>query len=256
MGAWIERPRSLIRYRRRRASGQPPDEPRASRGLERQRRAAIELIRERRAEINILADLYDVSADAIAGVTLWDALEDPYRRPVLRLGPGKVHPCELGRKSDARRAEEAGLLPFTAGGPVRRMRLLRRSEAALAYIAAIFAYHAGNYESIAGVDIRGDPAILCTLYQGGASELRARRLARRRVSDPDAQPVPGDEMGPWVEAQRAFIRGLLGRPGPIVPAPSVRDPIAFPRPLIAALEVGDPGYPGAAMRTTGDTVHG
>lgn len=256
MGAWIERPRSLIRYRRRRASGQPPDEPRASRGLERQRGAAIELIREWRAEIHVVADLYDVSAEAIAGVILWDALEDPYRRPVLRLGPGKVHPCELGRKSDARRAEEAGLLPFTVGGPVRRMRLLRRSDAALAYIAAILAYHASNYESIAGVDIRSDPAILCTLYQGGASELRATRLARRRVSDPDAKPVPGDEMGPWVQAQHAFIGALLARPGPTVPDPSVSDPFVFPRALVAALGVGDPEYPGAAMRTTGDTVHG
>ena len=34
----------------------------------------------------------------------------------LRLGPGKVHPLELGRKSDAERAEEAGLTWFTPGG--------------------------------------------------------------------------------------------------------------------------------------------
>jgi hypothetical protein len=215
-GAWVKRQRSLLRYRRRRASGRQPYEPRSSRGLERQRLRVVALIREWRSEIRVLAGVYNVSADAIAGVMLWDAVENPYRRPLLRLGPGKVHPCELGRKSDAERAEDAGLAPFTPGGVVSRLRILRRPEGALVYIAAILAYHAANYESIAGVNIRADPAVLCTLYQGGASEARATRLARRRARDLGARPLAGDEMGPWVETQRAFIRGLLAEPGPIV----------------------------------------
>lgn len=136
------------------------------------------------------------------------------------------------------------------------MRLLRDTEGALLYIAAILAYHAGNYESIAGVDIRADPAILCTLFQGGASELRAARLARRRASDPGARPIPGDEMGPWVETQREFIRGLLTQPAPISAAADAPDPVALPRRSAASPVVGDRGYSGAAMRTAGDTAHG
>ena len=221
MGVWVKRPRSLLRYRRRRASRLQPSEPRSSRGLERQRLTAVALIRDWRTEIRLLAGLYSVSADAIAGVILWDAVENPYRRPLLRLGPGKVHPLELGRKSDAERAEEAGLTPFTPGGAVGRLRILRRPGGALVYIAAILAYHAANYESIAGVDIRADPAVLCTLYQGGASEARARRLARRRARDLGAKPHAGDEMGPWVETQRVFIRGLLATPGAFVAALTV-----------------------------------
>jgi hypothetical protein len=211
---WVKSSRTPLRYRRRRASGRHPHEPRSSRGRERQRLAALALIGEWRAEIHALAARYDVSAEAIAGALLWDALENPYRRPFLRLGPGKVHPCELGRKSDAERAEEAGLVPFAPGGAVRRLRILRRPEGALAYIAGILAYHAANYEAIAGVDIRADPAVLCTLYQGGDSEARAARLARRRARDPGARPRAADEMGPWVDSQRDFIHALLAQPDP------------------------------------------
>jgi hypothetical protein len=240
IGAWVKRPRSVIRYRRRRETGLHPSEPRSSRRRERQRLAALTLIGEWREEIFVLAALYNVSAEAIAGVILWDAAEDPYLRVVLRLGPGKVHPYEIGRKSDAKRAEEAGLAPFAPRGPVSRLRILRRPEGALVYITAILAYHARNYESIAGVDIREDPAILCTLYQGGASELRAARLARRRAEDPSAKPIPGDEMGPWVGTQLAFVRGLLEQPAPVAPAPAARDDfVASPRSRTAGLLVWD-----------------
>jgi hypothetical protein len=184
--------------------------PRSSRGRERQRRHAIALVADWRAEIHGLAARYDVSAEAIAGAVLWDALENPYRRPWLRLGPGKVHPRERGRKSDAERAEDAGLVPFAPRGALSRLRTLRRPDGAFTYIAAILAWHARNYETIAGVDIRSDPAVLCTLYQGGRSEERAARLARRRARDPTAQPRAGDQMGPWVAERRGFIRGLLG----------------------------------------------
>jgi hypothetical protein len=238
-GFWIKQTRSVIPYRRRRGSGLQPDEPRTSRGLERQRLAALALISDWRDEIFVLAAFYNVSSTAIAGVILWDGLEDPYRRAVLRLGPGRVHPGELGRKCDARRAEDAGLAPFAPRGPASRLRILRRPEGALVYIAAILAYHARNYESIAGVDIRKDPAILCTLYQGGASEQRAARLARRRALDPTARPVPGDEMGPWVETHRAFIRGLLEQPVPLATALARDEPVALPRSRTAGLVVWD-----------------
>jgi hypothetical protein len=240
MGAWVKRPRSIIRYRRARDTGLHPEQPRSRRGAERQRLAALTLIRDWREEIHVLAGLYNVSADAIAGVIVWDGTEDPYRRRLLRLGPGKVHPCEVGRKSDAKRAEEAGLAPFAPRGPLSRLRILRRPEGALVYIAAILAYHARNYETIADVDIRRDPAILCTLYQGGASELRAARLARRRARDPGALPIVGDEMGPWVETHRVFLRGLLEQPAPLVAAARVPEkPIPSPRSRAAGLLVWD-----------------
>jgi hypothetical protein len=237
-GAWAKRPRSIIRYRRVRDTGLHPEQPRSSRGRERQRLAAFTLISDWCEEIHVLASLYDISVDAIAGVILWDGAEDPYRRRLLRLGPGKVHPCELGRKCEAKRAEDAGLAPFAPRGPLSRLRILRRPEGALVYIAAIMAYHAENYETIAGVDIRRNPAILCTLYQGGASDLRAARLARRRVHDPGALPMVGDEMGPWVEQHRPFIRGLLEQPAPAAsPVPGRVSPP--PRSRAARLLVWD-----------------
>jgi hypothetical protein len=221
-GVWVGGRWVPLGYRRRRTSRLHPDEPRARRRLERQRLRALALISERRFEIHALAGRHRVCADAIAGAILWDALENPYRRPFLHLGPGKVHPFQLARKSAARRAEEAGLVPFAPAGPVSRLRILRRPEGALAYIAAILAYHAANYEAIAGVDIRGDAPVLCTLYQGGDSEVRAARLARRRALDPGARPRAADEMGPWVASHRGFIRALLTQPARVPPAAALR----------------------------------
>jgi hypothetical protein len=217
---WVRSPSGLLPYRRVKASGRHPSEARTSRGLERQRLRAFGLIRGQRGRIHALAFTYGVPAEAIAGAILWDALENPYRRPFLRLGPGKVHPWEPGRTTAAERAEEAGLVPFAPGGVRSRLRILRRPEGAIIYIAAILAYHAANYEAIAGVDVRADPAVMCTLYPGGNSEARAKRLARRRAKHPGAMPRAADEMGPWVDRQRAFIRALLDfRRAPRRPAP-------------------------------------
>jgi hypothetical protein len=203
---------NLRRFRRRRVTGCHPDEPRSHRGFERQRLEALALIRERRAEIVALAHHHGICADAIAGAILWDALENPYRRRWLRLRPGKVHPIELGRPSDAERAENAGLVPFAPGGPVSRVRILRRPDGALGYVAGILAFHADTYATIAGVDIRHDAGVLCTFYQGGNSGTRAARLAERRAADPRAMPRAADEMGPWVVTQRPLIRALLTPP--------------------------------------------
>jgi hypothetical protein len=206
---WARRRGGLIPYRRRRVSGLHPAEPRRRRGLERQRIAAVEHVRSHRGLIRAAAGRHEIAAEAIAGAILWDALENPYKRPFLRLGPGKVRPSRLGGRSAAEAAERAGRVPFSPPSAVVRWRLLRRPDSAIVYIAAILASHAADYREIAGVEIGHDPAILCTLYQGGESAKRARRLADRRLHDPGAMPRAADEMGPWVAEHIDFVRGAL-----------------------------------------------
>ncbi|MGH2923564.1 MAG: DUF1402 family protein [Solirubrobacterales bacterium] len=196
-------------YRRLRVSGEPPSTTRRRRDFERQRLDAIALVRSKRELIRSLGDRYGVAPEAIAGAILWDALENPYRRRFVRLGPGKVHPLEPRGPSAAERAERSGLILSPPRNALERLRRIRDPDWAVVYVAAILAHHARNYAEIAGVRIGDAPGILCTLYQGGDSVGRARRLAVRRRRDRSAMPREGDEMGPWVRRNLAFIRPLL-----------------------------------------------
>jgi hypothetical protein len=218
---WARRRRGLIPFRRRRVSGLHPAQPRRRRGFERQRLAALDHIRASRDLIRAEAERHGVAEEAIAGAVLWDALENPYKRPLLRLGPGKVRPRHLGRPSAAELAERARLVPFSPMSSLERWRLLRRPDTSIVYIAAILACHAADYREIAGVEIGNDPGVLCTLYHGGNSAERARRLAARRCHDPGAVPRAADEMGPWVAEHIGFIAAVLRHEEELEP---VREP--------------------------------
>ena len=106
------RHRGLFTFRRRRASRLHPAQPRRRRGFERQRLAALGHIRLRRELIRAAAARYGIAEEAIAGAVLWDALENPYKRPFMRLGPGKVRPSRLGGPSAAELAERAASSRF------------------------------------------------------------------------------------------------------------------------------------------------
>lgn len=105
--------------------------------------------------------------------------------------------------------ERDGLVPPCRSGRERMWRL-RQVEWSIAYIAAILGRHADVYEELAGFTIRHDAAVLCTLYQGGDSEMRAHRLAARLRQDNEAVPIPGNSMGPWVGEHLDYVRSVLG----------------------------------------------
>jgi hypothetical protein len=122
-----------------------------------------------------------------------------------------VHPIEPGGTCVAQTVERVGLIPSPPRGLWSRLRRVRDPDWALVYIAAILSLHARNYLEIAGIDVSGDAAVLCTLYQGGESDVRARRLVARRDREPGAMPAASDEMGPWVGRYLEFIREALAR---------------------------------------------
>jgi hypothetical protein len=202
-------------------SGLPPTTPRSDKDIEDQRLEAINIVRSNCLKIWATAGKYGVSAEAIAGAILWEALENPYLRSFSRLGPGKVHPYEHIGKSEAEKVEEEKRVPASKDKEERTQRL-KQADQAITYIAAIMQRHADNYKKIAGVDITNNPGVLCTLYQGGKSEERAQKLAEKRKKDPNAQPMPGDEMGPWVEQNMDFIKGLCMLGDLIPPSGSTR----------------------------------
>jgi hypothetical protein len=184
-----------------------------------QRLTAIRQVSDTCATISAAAKQYRVPAEAIAGAILWEALENPYHRPFWRLGPGKVHPSESGEKSEAEKVEEEKrVTPPTASTKERGARL-QDPVWAIVYIAAIMRRHADNYWTIAGVDISADTGILCTLYQGGHSESRAKDLAARRSKDPSARPMIGDDMAHWVLKNIDWIKSVCGGHASLSPGP-------------------------------------
>jgi hypothetical protein len=191
-------------------SGLHPSAARPHPRWERQRVDAIEMVREKRAFIRETAATHRIAGEAIAAALLWDPLENPYRRPALRLGPGRVRPVCLMGTSEAEKVEAAGLLTPDDRTALGRFRRLRDPDWAIRYIAAIMRRHADNYAAIANVEIGALPAILCTLYQGGRSEARAKRFVARRARGACTMPVAGDEMGRWTEQHRLYLERLLG----------------------------------------------
>jgi hypothetical protein len=198
----------------------PPDQVRADPDIEKQRQEAIQTVKSQCAHIRTAAESTGIAPEAIAGAILWEALENPYHQSVFRrLGPGKVHPTEWTEKSEAEKVEEEQLVPPAKDSGERKQRL-QQPGWSVTYIAAIMGRHAKNYQNIAGVDIRSNVGVLCTLYQGGHSEDRAKKLAERRKKDPTAQPITADTMGPWVVQNLDWIRQTMGcfpAPEPLTP---------------------------------------
>ena len=200
--------RSALPVIQRVGSGLAPSAPRSYADLEAQRLEAIKIVSDNCLKISAAASKYGVSWEAIAGAILWEALENPYFRPFKRLGPGKVHVTEWSGKSEAAKVEDEKRVTPPSKDSDELAKRLQQTGWAITYIAAIMQRHADNYKKIAGVDITNNPGALCTLYQGGKSEERAKKLADRRKTDPKAQPIAADEMGPWVEKNMSFIRDL------------------------------------------------
>jgi Protein of unknown function (DUF1402) len=215
-------PNLLVPVRRLRRSGLHPTVPRPTSGWERQRLAALRLVSGKRSHVLRVAERYAVAPEAIVAAIMWDPLENPYRCSFVRLGPGRVRPVHMfGTRSEAEKVEAEGLVDGRSRSATRRLALLRDPDLAIQYIGAIMRRHADNYLTIAGVDIGDDPAVLCTLYQGGHSEARAKRLLARRSEAPDAAPIPADEMGPWAGHHLRFLRGLLA--GQVISARELED---------------------------------
>lgn len=202
------------------ASGLPPTTPRPNRRTEAQRVEALELVTRHAAHIYAAASQNDIAPEAVAGAIVWEGVENPYRRRFARLGPGKVRPIKPLRKSDAQRVEGEGRIR-PASGALERFARVRDPVWAIYYVAAVIGRHADIYEKLGGVRIRDDVGILCTLYQGGGSEQRATRFARRREEDSFARPAAADDMGPWVLSNLGFVRSLL-EGGPVTYEPETR----------------------------------
>jgi hypothetical protein len=164
---------------------------------------------DQRRRICAVANHFDVCPEAVAGAILWDPLENPYKRRFFRLSHGRVHPFKIWGPCAAAEAEEAGLVPRPPNGLFGRIPRVRLTDWSVFYTGAVLALHASHYNTIAGVQISHDPAVLCTLFHGGDSRERAERLRKRREIDAAACPVVADEMGCWVQEHLDWIQSMI-----------------------------------------------
>ena len=205
-GPRIVRPRTLQRKPKQPGAG--IQEFRLDSDEEKQRTDAIQIVTDYRDLINDEAKKHGIPPEAIAGAILWEALENPYSRSFARRGPGKI------RSDVAEKAEQAGFIekPDTdnenEAGNIRGERL-GKGGWALRYAGAIMRLHAKNYMEIAHVDISKDAGVLCTLFNTGDSEEKAKAFAEKLASDPNAKPQPNDTMGQWVNDHASDIKELL-----------------------------------------------
>jgi hypothetical protein len=233
-------------------SGLAPYEPRP-RGtpdqnyIAEQYQHAISSITQYASYIFQMANEFNVTPDAIAGVILWEALENPY--PLLRRGTGNTPGAQkfgiLGKihastGDVAEKIEKEGrvpapptIFPTRADAFNARFKRLLDPLWAIRYIAAILDRAADIYEQTAReyaardveagresrpiYNIRDQASILAALYHGGKVEERAEAFEIRRTSDPEAVPLLVPEkkaMGPWVSSWRWWIRyELLAKNG-------------------------------------------
>jgi Protein of unknown function (DUF1402) len=223
------------------ATGLSPVQPRYRPSLEIQRAETLALVSQHATEICAAARRNGVAPEAVAGAIVWEGVENPYRRHVARLGPGKVRPIQACGTTEARRVEAEGRIA-PASGVFHRFLRVHDTSWAIDYVAAIMGRHADVYERVASVTIRDDVGVLCTLYQGGRSGTRAARLARERRQSPSARPAAGNDMGTWVVAHLGFVRSLLveaSGPAPPLVQPSSGSVQASPS--SSSNEVGEKG---------------
>jgi hypothetical protein len=187
---------------------------------EEQRLEALSLIKTHAKHIEAVARKNFVSSEAIAGVILWEALENPY--PLLRADAGKIIPSFVPvntvgiagkvhvnltlkqwlageKKTVSQKVEDEGYIEYKYNSWQARAKSLKDPKIAIEYIGAIMNRAAKIYEQAADTareldrqqtvsdrptfNIREQAGILGALYQGGQEESRAKAFEARRTAE-------------------------------------------------------------------------
>ncbi len=132
--------------------------------------------------INTFANKWGVDRKAVAGIIMWEALENPSKIQVW--GVGKFHftePTKPFTESLAEQLEKRGYLPSQS--LLDRREILRSTNGFLDYAGAAMKAFTDIYKS-AGIDISKDPAVLGTLYNAynlDSAEQNLLKIFRRKI---------------------------------------------------------------------------
>ncbi|MCR8557635.1 DUF4157 domain-containing protein [Mucilaginibacter sp. BJC16-A38] len=150
---------------------------------------------------------------AIAGAIAWEALENAMSSSFRAVGPGKVHyksspwPYKEGDPV-SKEVEDRGYLPQQTMDD--RKALLKTTSGSIEYIGAIMDAFA-DLATGAGYNIRCEPALLCTFYNGFDLP-KAEALFKTKKSPAPLSPSP-DMMGHWVATNNPYLEDCVGSSG-------------------------------------------
>jgi len=154
---------------------------------------------------------WGVDRRAIAGAIAWEALENALYLSVRAVGPGKVHYKENKFSEGnpvSKQVEDRGYLPKQTMDA--RAKLLATTPGAIDYIGAIMKAFADT-AATAGYNIKCEPAILCTFYNGFDLP-KAEALFKTKKYPTPLSPSP-DKMGHWVDTNVSYLEDCVGKTG-------------------------------------------
>jgi hypothetical protein len=155
-------------------------------------------------EIKAAASARKIDSTAVAGAIAWEALVNVHPPGLIVLGPGKVHPFAFFGETDAQLVEQMGYMPKLT--LEERIIALQNPDTAIKYIAAIMGAYADQAQK-AGYNIRNQPAILATYYNGaGVNLLTVATKLKQKYPTP---LQPGPTMGLWVANHLTYLTDAL-----------------------------------------------
>jgi hypothetical protein len=185
-----------------------PDVPSRFSRLSRAQAHVLAWLTLHRGEIAAVSARFGVDRRAVAGAVAWEATEQVKTGSIRGVGPGKVHAFEFKGRSAA---EETVALGFVkpAGGIAD---MLGTVPGALEFVAGIMGAIA-DISDRHGLNIRNDPGVLTTVYQGWSPIEWGEHLASKRAvlgNSPWPRPVVANPMGLWTERYLPYLEEAVG----------------------------------------------
>lgn len=165
-----------------------------------------------KAEIASAATKFKVDRRAIAGAIAWEAIVQVKSSSWRAVGPGKAHSWEFSGEAAVDEVEEMGYLP-DSGSDDQQQELLKTPAGSTAYIGAIMAACA-DISARHGLDIRNDPGVLTTIYQGWSPSKWEKHMEIKAKDHPKGAPWPrpvvANPMGIWVDEHLPYLEEAVG----------------------------------------------
>ena len=169
-------------------------------------------LQKHQAEIASAAKKFNIDRRAIAGAIAWEAIVQVKSSSVRAVGPGKAHSWEFRGMAAVDEVEKLGYMP-RSGSEERQRELLETPAGAAEYIGAIMAACA-DISARHGLDIRNDPGVLTTIYQGWRPSDWEEHMDDKAASHPKGTPWPrptvANPMGIWVDQHLPYLAEAVG----------------------------------------------
>jgi hypothetical protein len=189
-----------------------PDVPTKFTRLPRTEMHVLAWLQKHQPEIASAAGQFKVDRRAIAGAIAWEAIVQVKGSSVRAVGPGKAHSWEFRGMAAVDEVEKMGYMP-RSGSEDRQREILETAAGSTRYIGAIMSACA-DISARHGLQIRDDPGVLTTIYQGWKpsewEEHMEDRAEDHPAGSPWPRPVVANPMGLWVDQHLPYLEEAVG----------------------------------------------